>query len=208
MANDASLDQKTEKALALIIADISHFEEKFRFNEDIGEKRMNYFVSLITASIAGLVALHNAIPDGLTEITRIVALSFLLAIGLLTYLRMVRRNQVTDEYLHTLDELRRLYSGRVALENYKPPFKNNEKDAEDVDKKDAKKEQWYRGLSRGGLAPTAAAINAFIVGILVYQALLLIPRAEDLHKSLACITATLLTFSLGLWWARRAADKT
>jgi hypothetical protein len=38
----------------LCLADLQRFEEAMRHNEDIGEKRFNFFMALVTAVCAGL----------------------------------------------------------------------------------------------------------------------------------------------------------
>lgn len=41
----------------LLMAEYEHFSESFWRNEEVGEKRINFFVTLTTAIIAGIVAL-------------------------------------------------------------------------------------------------------------------------------------------------------
>src|SRR5690349_21090719 len=96
----------------LLLAELEHFGDSLWENEQIGEKRFNFFVTLVTAVAGGLVTLaaseHRPRLDHLIGIAT-AATAGLLIVGLLTYLRMLRRNAVAKEYQDTLKELRRRY---------------------------------------------------------------------------------------------------
>ena len=79
----------------LLIADLEHFGESLWRNEEVGEKRFNFFVTLVTAVAVGLVALyttdkHSKIISHLPNIAG-VACSGLLAVGLMTFPSMLHR---------------------------------------------------------------------------------------------------------------------
>lgn len=46
------------KAKDLLLADLEYIRASFWKNEDIGEKRFGFFVTVVTAVVAGLVALY------------------------------------------------------------------------------------------------------------------------------------------------------
>jgi hypothetical protein len=103
------IPQDQESILRTILtADQSHFREEFRRNEDLGERRLQIFTTLITAVVGGLVflATKDNPPKDLPFLI-FVGSGFLTAVGALTYRRLVRRDQVTDEYKHYLDMTRR-----------------------------------------------------------------------------------------------------
>jgi hypothetical protein len=41
-----------------LLAELEHFGQSLWRNEEVGEKRFNFFLTLVTAVISGLVALH------------------------------------------------------------------------------------------------------------------------------------------------------
>jgi hypothetical protein len=99
----------------LLIADLEHFGESRWRNEEVGEKRFEFFVTLVTAVAAGLVVLASAqekvfqtLKTTLPELAGQASLA-LLIFGLLTYFRMLHRDWVTTEFNDTTDDIRRLY---------------------------------------------------------------------------------------------------
>ena len=107
-----------------LLKEYDYFTESFRKNEEIGETRVNFFTAFVTAAIGGLVALINADKciTGLPLMYIIIASLFsLLAIGLLTLQRLLKRNKVTDEYKHALDVIRDLFRKQCSiLASYDP----------------------------------------------------------------------------------------
>lgn len=143
---------ETSNSNNFFIADLEHFGESLWRNEEIGEKRFNFFLTLFTAVIAGLVALYTKAEDKLDFciFINIVNGAFvgLLVLGLLTYLRMLHRNRVTDQYQRTLKHIREKLLTSNPLEEYKVPQPLG-----------AGKWMWVRG----GLAETVGAMNAVLL---------------------------------------------
>src|SRR3712207_4419521 len=82
----------------LYIADLEHFGESLLRNEELGERRVNFFSTLVTATIAGLGVLYTA--DNAPELDALKttangAAFVLFVFGVLTYLRVLHRNHVT-----------------------------------------------------------------------------------------------------------------
>lgn len=132
-----------------LIAEQQLFADSFWRTEELGEKRLNFFISLLTAAAAGLVLLATS-ESGFTD-AQVQWLSFatgvaLLILGLSTLLRMLRRNNVADQYKRAMDNVRDAFRNRYGLEEYKPL------------------EYLPRRLFSGGLAQTAALLNSMIAG--------------------------------------------
>ena len=145
-----SLSMDDEK---ILLAEYQFFTESFWKNEQTGEKRVEFFITLATAIIAGIVALITRSGDNLSdESVRNIATGALLAtllFGLVTFLRMLQRNRVTDEYKGIINYLReQLKSRSVDLAEYNVPF------------------QSHKRLIKGGLADTVALINSIVIGII------------------------------------------
>ena len=88
----------------LLLADLDYVRGCFWKNEDIGEKRFGFFVTLVTAAVAGLIALSSNNNAAFSEIAN-WALGSLLAFGVLTYLRMLHRNSLADGYKTMSDDI-------------------------------------------------------------------------------------------------------
>lgn len=129
-------------------------EASSKRNEETGERRVNFFITLVTAVIAALVALATSKEDNLREddiysIT-VFALLALLSFGIVTLLRMIHRNKVTDRYKQAMDMIRNHFrSLDQQLQNYQPFEKHR-----------------TRRLLTGGLVDMVALVNSLIVAAL------------------------------------------
>ena len=137
----------------LLLAEYQSFTEAFWKNEEIGEKRVDFFITLTTAVIAGIVALVTRsgaeLSDGSVRQIATGALSATLLFGLMTFLRILQRNRVTDEFKDILDYLRNQLRGKSSdLSGYKLPFRS------------------HKRLLKGGLAETVALMNSIILGVI------------------------------------------
>ena len=137
-----------------LLAEYKNLAESFWHNEEIGEKRLNFFMTLVTAVIAALVALATKQNDALTpadvKLISVYALLALLAFGLVTLMRLVKRNRTTDEYKQGMAKIRDQFRESDArLANYSPFEKKQ------------------RALFAGGLVEMVAVINSLIVAALV-----------------------------------------
>ena len=108
-----------------LIADLEHFGESLWKNEEVGEKRLSFFITLTTAVGGGLAALHARTGESSQQLfqgTARAGLGALLVLGLLGFLRMLHRDRVTDQYKDTLGSIRQLYAARCAgLASYAVP---------------------------------------------------------------------------------------
>jgi hypothetical protein len=170
----------------LLLADLEHFGESLWRNDEIGERRFNFFLTLTTSVIAGLAALYakEGVIDKATlpYVTR-AALAGLFMFGLMTYLRLLQKNRVTDEHHETLRYIRdRLAKLDPAAGEYKVPQRLPHT------------VKWLRG----GLAQTAALMTAGLSALLVYS----------FAASVALAVATGSLLAIGLVYAaiRKGAE--
>ena len=174
-------DENSVQLNDLLIADLQHFGESLWRNEEVGEKRFSFFVTLITAVIGALVALTTSDYKPSHEIMRNLEGAVLLALfvfGLLTYLRMLQRNHVTDEYQHTLNYIRkRFVSLCPELALYKVPKRHK---------------TWWSKWLKGGYAETIGTINSILLGAIMFRYY----RAD-----IALVITVSFTF-LALQWVR------
>jgi putative (di)nucleoside polyphosphate hydrolase len=147
----------------LLLVDYHRFIEAFWKNEEIGEKRVNFFITLVTAVLAGIVALltkkgdPGGIPSDIADMIILGALSGIWIMGLATFLRIIQRNDVTDEYKNILNYIHRNLKERgIALSEYELPFA-------------PKKTRTRKWLLQSGLAEMVAAMNSFLLACLVFS---------------------------------------
>lgn len=129
-------------------------------NEEAGERRITFLLTLITASSAGLVSLLTSndnilLKDYLTLIAN-TALMALLMVGLVTLRRMVKRNAVSDYYRQRIDHIREQFKqSDVRLKDYNPFVK------------DTKPESFFKQrFFNGGWVTMTALLNSVLVGML------------------------------------------
>ena len=128
-----SYKQDIDHSKELLIADYKYLCDSFRENEQIGERRIKFFITLVTAVLAAcatLITSNNGFINTKEDYERLViaviffSLFFLLVIGIITLLRMIQRNRVTDGYKRDLDEIRQRFKDYFdknnALEDYAP----------------------------------------------------------------------------------------
>lgn len=150
-ANDESRTAVKE----LLLADYVNFSESLWKNEQTGETRVNWFIGIVTAAAGGLIGLTTVDnPPSLTAMRLIfmVTLAALLAFGIVTLLRMLKRNETTDGYKKDSDRIRQMFrvyfDDESLLRDYHPfGKKSGEKSAP---------------RKRGGLADTVVTINSLI----------------------------------------------
>ena len=116
----------------LLLEDLKHFGDSLWRNEESGEKRLNFLVTLITAVAGGLVTLHTAkdLPPNIDrqQIT-IWAIAGLLLFGSMIFLRMLQRIKVRREYQATLEYIRcKLVKLEHGPEGYKVPYRDAERE--------------------------------------------------------------------------------
>ncbi|WP_408998384.1 NUDIX domain-containing protein [Syntrophus buswellii] len=153
--NDQAGNRGENAAKELLLADLSHLQDSFWKNEETGEKRVTFFITLVTAAITALVAIGK---DGVQydfskEFLLYFAFSSLLVVGLVTLFRLIKRNEVTDGYKRDMRNIRKrfqdYYDDRGVLFGY-APFSPQDKTRPSELRK------------FGGLAYTVSAMNSLI----------------------------------------------
>jgi hypothetical protein len=164
---------------SLLLADLQHFGGSMLKNEEVGEKRFDFFITLVTAVIAGLVALASSsspVAKSLLWPTTQWSLGILLVLGVLSYLRMLHRNRVTDDYQQTLKKIRDTFKTQcaAALGDYGVPVRSNDR---------------LRKWLKGGYAETIGVMDGFLLAGLLW--------CRGLSRGLAITIGVL--FSAALW---------
>lgn len=93
--------------LKILLGDLQYIRSEIQRNEDIGEKRFGFFVTLVTAVSAGMVGLLTSEEaEKFADEAIAMGLVALLGFGLLTYVRLLHRNNVTDDLMGMSDTVR------------------------------------------------------------------------------------------------------
>jgi len=183
MADVSPEEKRAGAATDLLFADLKYLQDAFWKNEETGEKRIQFFIALVTAVIAALAATvgKSGIQDGLHVVIIFYALFSLFIVGLVTFFRLIRRVEVTDGYKKDMDDIRERLKKYCAedgvLLNYSPfKYKSSRKDDEE------------KNLLRkfGGLTDTVAAINSLILSTFFTLAF----YRFFLDSIVPCLTAT------------------
>lgn len=155
------IDKKT--SVRFLLAEHQYFRESLRHNEEVGEKRVNYFISLTTAMITAFVAIMSFDITFITIeqllLITVVAMVGLLVIGWLTMLRILKRNKNTDKCKERLDLVRKLFrefdESETLKESYWPYGKAKIKKPGD------------REWGSGGLREMIIAMNSIITVVII-----------------------------------------
>jgi 8-oxo-dGTP pyrophosphatase MutT (NUDIX family) len=203
---NAEVDQLKAGAKDFLLEEYRSFTDSFWKNEQTGETRVNWFIGIVTAAAAGLVGLTSAEhrPHGESLRLIFVAVLFaLLAFGVITLFRIIKRNIVSDGYKRAVDVIRELFvdnfDGDRILLHYSP-FRIERKGT-------------VKGINRklGGLAHTVLTINSLLLAGLAAAAVY--PFQEDVQSQslittyLAAMSALALAFAGQFFWVKRI-DKT
>ncbi len=182
----------------LLLQDYKYRADSLRDSEHAGETRVTLFTGLVSVVAASLVALSNAQHGPSPSSLRVViecAVVLLTAVGWLTLMRLLIRNDHTDECKRDLDHIRQVFKNQFDrdghLVGYSPV--GNFRQSANI------------GARRfGGLAHLMAGFNSLLMGVAVFAALLGIAQpgkfqldASDLlQPSFAAIVAVVLGFLL------------
>jgi hypothetical protein len=158
-----------------ILAEYVHLNESLLRNEESGEKRAAFFVTLVgaTVGILGFVFGEKtsfASQDKIFPATAIVA-AILLCLGFLTVRRLIQRDLVTEEIKLSLRTLRRLFLTKKEAEglpnSFFAPYAKPKRRSVKV-----------FSIGNGGWLQTVAFVNALLMGVFVVTACLTVSRDE------------------------------
>jgi hypothetical protein len=158
------IPDKIAVAKELLLADHKYLCDSFWKNEETGEKRVQFFITLVTAVLAATATMLTKFDDEVTDtlFTAIILFSLfaLFSFGVVTLLRILKRNEVSDGYKKDSDDIRQrfkdFYDDTGILSGYEP-FKST---SENISP--------FRRI--GGLAYSVAVINSLILSAFSFVA--------------------------------------
>lgn len=161
---DNQFDDQQQPSVIFLLEEYRYLTESFLRNEELGERRVNFFITLTTAVIGGLAAIWKVSDGGVDPKLIGFGLVAVLLFGIITLVRIIRRNLVTDEYLRGLGRIRKYFADRdpkrdpeIQLFLPYPPYDDK-----------ARTKEWKDILSpgTGGLVEMVALVNSFILAAL------------------------------------------
>lgn len=150
-----------EESVNFLLAEYELVNQRIAESEELGNTRVNYFLTLTTAVIGGsgianiISAQHgNGIQINLTLT---VALTALLAYGLITLARILHRNGITDELKRKSDQIRSFFVERDPTIRQFVAF-------DPAKQSPTRTAKWKHPFTvgSGGLVQTVALLNTFI----------------------------------------------
>lgn len=195
LAGDAfGIDRRGARVDALMTLEHEHLSAQFMANEDMGEKRVSLFFSLTAglgaAAILAWEKLGGNAPAVYAELF-IAVTGVWLMFGYLTFLRIVRRNAITDKYKRQFRALRSWFVERAdivacSLLPYNPY---------------GEPDRFHEGLSfhggSGGYAEFVGLINSVIAGALAWQ----LTHYSGSNRSMAALLVAVAA-ALAVWMAQ------
>ncbi len=157
-SSEANRDAFTE----MLTSEYEHIAESLLRNEEDGEKRVTFFMTLTGAAGTALAFLLGKDPDiRPDEVNPLVACTLLiiLAIGYFTFARVVNRNITTDRYKRALRRIRRYFLN--GPEDPKALFL-----AFDPFKREGRPRASWASAGRGGWLETIVFVDALVAGAL------------------------------------------
>ena len=159
--------QAESKLGDFLLAEYQHMCESFLRNEESGEKRAAFFVTLVggAGGILGFVFGEKAQMslDKIFVATAVVA-AVLLCFGFLTVRRLIQRNVETDRIIFALRTLRRLFLKKTEAKEVPNAFYAPYKEPE-------LREVKWNSIGKGGWLHTVAFVNALLTFIVVFSAI-------------------------------------
>lgn len=164
MDNDQPL---SENSIRLLLREHERICELFIENRQMGERRTSLYLTLIAATTPVLAALGQYTRAEFITTLHVVAMGVLLALGFLTFYRLIERRVETINLLRAINRIHRYFVEHdPALANYLT-WKADEQRLTYVE---------YRG-TLPGLRDLVQAINPGLCGLVIASALSLVATA-------------------------------
>lgn len=110
--DEAQVEARTfEVGVQYLLADLETLREFFKEHVEIGEKRIDVYLAICSATIGGLVVLSQSDIEGRAFVYIALAVAFgLLVLGLVTYRQVIDRDILVIEYIRAINRIRRYFA--------------------------------------------------------------------------------------------------
>jgi 8-oxo-dGTP pyrophosphatase MutT (NUDIX family) len=183
----------------LLLAEYQHIAESLLRNEEDGEKRVTFFMTLAGAAGTALAFLLGEDADVRPDVVHPLVVSVLiivLTVGYFTIARVVTRNLTSDRFKSSLNRIRRHFldgpdDPRVAFLAF-DPFK-----------REMRPRPRWTSVGRGGWLETVVLVESVVFGALVAM---LVPTSTWPRDGMLAAAAALIAWVLLLGEANRRYD--
>jgi hypothetical protein len=150
------------KAADFLIAEYQGLVESFWKTEELGDKRVEFFIAIVTALLGAMVLLERV--AGLEMLGALLAL---LALGAVVAKRILRRNLKSHEYLRAMGRIRRYFdeqsSNALWKYMYQPPCDSRPTRLDRFNEmKNKHRIFWVLHWGTGGLLETVCLVNSLL----------------------------------------------
>ena len=146
----------------LLLAEYDYLTKTFLWNERLGEKRVSFFITIVTAGLTALIALTSdgtlPIDSQSAPILFSAGVLVLLLFGLITLKRIIVRNMKSDKVKKQLDNVRQYFVKPDSEEIKYLPF-------DPYNEKPVREPLHIFSLGTGGFLQTVALMNSIIIAI-------------------------------------------
>jgi len=170
--NDQGPNDQASHAVDFLLAEYQSHREAFWRTEELGERRVNFMITLTTAVLGALAIREKGVlaSGGEVEPLFFYGLGAVLLFGVVTLMRMIHRNLVSHVQLRAMGRIRRYFTDRhpgILRHLYYGPY----------DDRPQRKKEWNQifSLGTGGLTETVALVNSLVLAAIC--ALLAVSRS-------------------------------
>jgi hypothetical protein len=188
---------------AFMLAEYQRHIEGFYRSEELGERRLSFFLAIVTAVLGAMALLIDVdrVRAGRIDPLIFVALGAILVLGLLTLARIVRRNLASSAELRAAGRLRRFFVDRdpaITRYLYYGAY----------DDRPVRARDWRQLLSigTGGYVETIALINAALAATIALLAVIAAGWSM-LSRSVLALIAAALAWTLQFWYVKQRYDR-
>lgn len=199
-------DEKDQGSIEFMLKEYDHHLKEFERSEEIGEHRVNFFITLVTAVSGALgVFLFKCdkfdVREKTANLILISAFLALLIFGFLTLVRIVHRNLISHKELRAMGRIRRYFVE-------KDPEINKYLQYSPRDDKPIRMKKWREiaSIGTGGLVETTMLVNAFLTAVLAVQIYNYFVRSID-FIIIAGISGFLLAWTLQFVFVKLRYDR-
>lgn len=147
---------------ALLLAEYDHVANSLLRNEEDGEKRVTFLITLsggVAAALGLVLGKDTVLSAAERHPLALLTLAILFALGYLTLVRVVTRNVASDRYKGGLDRIRRYFV--ESPEDPRARFL-----AFDPYKSEARKPWSWKSAGKGGWLPMVVLVDSVLLGAL------------------------------------------
>lgn len=162
--DDQRINDQQRLSADFLLAEYQRLLNSFWHTEELGERRVNFFITLTTAVIAALAAIRKegiSVSVGKVDPIFFYGLGSVLLFGIVTLVRLIRRNLESHKYLRAAGRIRKYFTERD--EQILSHLFFEPRDDKPIRKKDWK-DIFFLGT--GGLVETIALVNSLIIAAL------------------------------------------